>query len=104
MAVSSLYINIFPLSEGKKLCDECDVVIDNMGCYGDAAIDVDGIVTGATSTVIGSMILQAIVCRAIELTKERGGKPEVFQSANTAGGDSANVDYISKYKPYVKSL
>lgn len=89
---------------GKKLCEVSDVVIDNMGCYGDAAINVDGLVTGATSTVIGAMLLQAIVCRAIELTKERGGYPEVFQSANTAGGDNANVNYIKKYKPHVKSL
>lgn len=90
--------------EGKKLCQVCDVVIDNMGCYGDAAIEVDGHMTGATSTVIGAMILQAIVCRAIELTAQRGGKPEVFHSANTAGGDEANEAYIQKYKPYVKSL
>ena len=90
--------------EGKKLCEVCDVVIDNMGCYGDAAIKVDGKMTGATSTVIGAMILQAIVCRAIELTAERGGLPEVFHSANTAGGDEANEQYIQKYKPYVKAL
>jgi len=90
--------------EGKKLCEVCDVVIDNMGCYGDAAIDVDGNMTGATSTVIGAMILQAIVCRAIELTGERGGHPEVFHSANTVGGDDANEEYIQKYKPFVKSL
>lgn len=90
--------------EGKKLCEVCDVVIDNMGCYGDAAIEVDGKMTGATSTVIGAMILQAIVCRAIELTAERGGLPEVFHSANTAGGDEANEQYIQKYKPYVKAL
>ena len=90
--------------QGKKLCEVCDVVIDNMGCYGDAAIEVDGNMTGATSTVIGAMILQAIVCRAIELTADRGGKAEVFHSANTAGGDEANEAYIQKYKPYVKSL
>ena len=60
--------------------------------------------TGATSTVIGAMILQAIVCRAIELTAERGGLPEVFHSANTAGGDEANEQYIQKYNPYVKAL
>lgn len=89
---------------GKKLYEVCDVVIDNMGCYGDAAIEIDGTVTGATSTVIGAMVMQAVVCRGIELAKERGGSPEVFQSANTAGGDSANVDYIKKYKPFVKAL
>lgn len=90
--------------EGKKLYEVSDVVIDNMGCYGDAAIDVGGSVTGATSTVIGSMILHAIVCRAIELAKERGAVPEVFQSANTAGGDGANAGYIKKYKPHIRSL
>ena len=89
---------------GKKLFEVCDVVIDNMGCYGDAAIDIDGTVTGATSTVIGSMVMQAIVCRAIEISKERGVQPEVFQSANTAGGDDANEKYIKKYKPYVRSI
>ena len=90
--------------DGKKLYEVSDVVIDNMGCYGDAAVNVDGIVTGATSTVIGSMILQAIVCRAIEICKERGVSPEVFQSANTAGGDEANSDYIKKYKKLVRSI
>ena len=90
--------------EGKKLCEVCDVVIDNMGCYGDAAISVGDCVTGATSTAIGAMILQAVVCRAIELSQARGGEPEVFHSANTVGGDDANEAYIQKYKPYVKAL
>ena len=90
--------------DGVKLMDVCDVVIDNMGCYGDAALNIGGSVTGATSTVIGAMIMEAVICRAIELAKERGGNPEVFQSANTAGGDEANAGYIAKYKPLVKAL
>jgi uncharacterized phosphosugar-binding protein len=90
--------------EGKKLCEVCDVVIDNMGCYGDAAIQVGDAATGATSTVIGSMILQAAVCRGIEITQERGTKPEVFQSANTVGGDEANEQYIKRYKASIRSL
>lgn len=89
---------------GKKLYEVCDVVIDNMGCYGDAAIEAGGHMTGATSTVIGAMILQAIVCRAVELSVQRGSAPEVFHSANTAGGDEANEGLIQKYKPFVKSL
>ena len=90
--------------DGKKLCDVCDVVIDNMGCYGDAAVTVGDAVTGATSTVIGAMLLQAVVCRGIELAQERGTSPEVFHSANTAGGDEANEAMIRKYKPYVRAL
>jgi uncharacterized phosphosugar-binding protein len=75
-----------------------------MGCYGDAAIAVGDATTGATSTVIGSMILQAAVCRGIEITQARGTKPEVFQSANTVGGDEANEDYINRYKAFIRSL
>ena len=90
--------------KGHKLCEVCDVVIDNMGCYGDAAIEVGGAVTGATSTAIGSVILQAVVCRGIELAQERGTQPEVFQSANTVGGDEANEEYIKRYKASIRSL
>lgn len=90
--------------DGYKLFEVCDVVIDNMGCHGDAAVEVGGITTGATSTVIGAMILQAIVCRTVELCTARGFTPEVFQSANTAGGDAANEAFITKYKPLVKAL
>ncbi len=90
--------------EGKKLCDVCDVVIDNMGCYGDATIELGGSATGATSTVIGAMILQAVTTRAIEIALERGASVETFQSANTVGGDDANEGYIRKYKPHVRAL
>ena len=90
--------------EGLKLKDVCDVVIDNMGCYGDAAVEIGEVTTGATSTVIGAMIMQAIVCSAVEICSERGKMPEVFKSANTKGGDEANEDFIEKYKPMVKAL
>ena len=98
------YLYMHPGMTAAELCEVCDVVIDNKGCYGDAAINVCGAVTGATSTVIGSMILQAAVCRGIEITQERGEKPEVFQSANTVGGDEANEQYIKHYKAFIRSL
>lgn len=90
--------------EGKKLMDVCDVVIDNMGCYGDAAVEIGEVTTGATSTVIGAMIMQAIVCRAVEICADNEKMPEVFHSANTKGGDEANEGFIRKYKPLVKAL
>ena len=89
---------------GLKLKDVCNVVIDNCGCYGDAAIPFGEYSSGATSTVIGSMIMQAIVCRTIELCQARGVTPELFSSANTLGGDEKNAAYLIKYKPLVKSL
>ena len=90
--------------KGKKLMEVCDVVIDNMGCYGDSAIDVNGYVTGPTSTVIGAMIMQEIVCRAIEIISDSGKDVEIFTSANTAGNGQANEVYIEKYKPVIKAL
>ena len=89
---------------GLKLKDVCDVVIDNCGCYGDAAIPFGEYASGATSTVIGSMIMQAIVCRTVELCRERGFTPELFSSANTLGGDEKNAAHLEKYKPLVKAL
>lgn len=89
---------------GLKLKDVCDVVIDNCGCYGDASIPFGEHSCGATSTVVGAMIMQAIVCRTVELCLERGVTPELFSSANTTGGDEKNKAYIDKYKPLVKPL
>lgn len=90
--------------EGKKLMDVCDVVIDNMGVYGDASVEVAGTVAGATSTVIGAMIMEAIVCRAAEMAAEAGCAPEIFASANTENGDEKNEAFIRKYKPLVKAM
>ena len=90
--------------EGKKLMDVCDVVIDNMGVYGDASVETAGTMVGATSTVIGAMIMEAVVCRAAELADEAGCRPEIFASANTENGDEKNAGLIEKYKPLVKAM
>ncbi|MBQ7719005.1 MAG: sugar isomerase domain-containing protein, partial [Clostridia bacterium] len=89
--------------KGLKLMDVCDVVIDNKGCYGDAAVEINGTMTGPTSTVIGAMIMEAIVCRAVEIASETA-EPEIFASANTIGGDAKNAGIIEKYKPIIKPL
>ena len=89
--------------KGLKLMDVCDVVIDNRGCYGDAAVEINGTMTGPTSTVIGAMIMEAIVCRAVEIASETA-EPEIFASANTIGGDAKNAGIIEKYKPIIKPL
>ena len=47
---------------------------------------------------------QIYVNRIRQLCKERGFEPEVFKSANTAGGDDANAKYIKEYKKCVRAL
>lgn len=86
---------------GKRLFELCDIVIDNCGCQGDACVELYGRKSGATSTAAGAAILQAIVCRTVELC---GGKAEVFCSANVDGGEEANAAYVAKYKKLVKPL
>lgn len=88
--------------EGKKLYQVCDVVIDNKGCKGDACIDIGKQRSGPTSTAVGAAIMQAIVCRTIELCAERGNPCEVFISGNIEGGTEANAVYHKKYKSIVK--
>lgn len=87
-------------SSGKKLFDFADVLIDNCGDKGDASLEIDGVMEkcAPTSTVIGAMILNAVVARAIELLVERGVEPPVFVSANIDGGDEHNARILEEYK------
>jgi uncharacterized phosphosugar-binding protein len=91
---------------GKRLCEICDVVLDNCGEVGDACIDVDGIdgKICATSTVAGATILNAIVAQAVEICSEKGFYPDHFCSANVDGGDEINNKLIEKYKKEIKHL
>ena len=91
-------------ASGKKLYELCDIVIDNCGCVGDAAIQVGDQVCGPTSTAIGAAILQAIVCGAVERVRSTGARPEVFCSSNVDGGDAVNEAYIEKYRSSIRML
>jgi uncharacterized phosphosugar-binding protein len=62
---------------GQRLCDVADVVIDNCGVPGDAALPGDP-PYGATSTVTGALIVQAIACEAVS----RMADPQVLRSFN----------------------
>lgn len=89
---------------GQRLFEVCDIVIDNGGVAGDACIEIGGQMCGATSTVVGAMIMQAIVCGTVEILLQDGVKPEVFISGNIDGGDEANQQYIDKYKGQIRIL
>ena len=91
-------------ASGKRLFELCDIVIDNCGCVGDAAIKVGDQVCGPTSTAIGAAILQAIVCGAVEKVQAAGVRPEVFCSSNVDGGDALNEGYIEKYRSSIRML
>lgn len=89
-------------SIGKRLFEVADIVLDNCGVIGDAAVDVgDGWRSGATSTAIGAAILQAIVARVHEIAVQRGDRVDFFASANVDGGDEHNEKLVTAIRPDV---
>jgi uncharacterized phosphosugar-binding protein len=88
-------------SSGKKLYEVADIVIDTHSAPGDAAIQLPGspLKSGATSTVVGSAVLQAITVQTAALLIERGHEPPVWISANLPNGDTHNDKLLEKYGP-----
>lgn len=93
-------------SSGLKLYELSDICLDNFGEIGDASIHLEGLESkvGATSTVIGVALLQAIMIQAASVLISKGIKPEIFSSSNSDAGEAENEALISKYKPLVKGL
>ncbi|GMQ28342.1 SIS domain-containing protein [Algoriphagus confluentis] len=93
-------------SSGSKLFQVSDVFLDNCGEIGDASIEFEGFSSrvGATSTVIGAALLQAILVQAVGMLLEEGNHPEIFNSSNSDQGEAENELLIEKYKPKVKGL
>ncbi len=91
---------------GKKLYEIADLYFDNAGDIGDAAVSIQGLdyKVGATSTVIGTVILHGIMVQAVEQLVEQGEKPEIFSSSNSESGEIHNEELIKKYKGVIKGL
>ena len=91
---------------GKRLCEVADLVIDNLGCYGDACIPVPeiGRNVSPTSTVIGAAVLNAVEAECVDILVRQGITPEVFSSSNVDGGDEVNTRYIKKYIGEIRHL
>ncbi len=85
---------------GKKLHDFADILIDNHGDYGDAAVRLEGFSqkVAPTSTVAGAAILNAVIARACELLLQEGVMPPVFMSGNLEGGDEHNRSVIGEHR------
>ncbi len=82
----------------RRLHEIADVVLDNGGVVGDAAVDIAGFPrrVAPTSTVVGAAILNAVVAEAVEIMVGRGIIPDVFLSSNTSGGDVVNAPFLAR--------
>jgi uncharacterized phosphosugar-binding protein len=85
-------------SDVPRLHEVADVVIDNGGWVGDAAVEIDGFDrrVAPTSTVIGAAILNAMTAEAVERLVARGVLPDVYTSSNVEGGDAANAPFLHR--------
>lgn len=90
----------------KKLFEVCDLVIDNCGDIGDAAMAVKGMNSkvASSSTVVGATILNAMMAEAINIIVTDGFTPPVFASSNIEGGDAINRDVLNKYHENIKYM
>lgn len=85
--------------QDKKLYEICDVVIDNCGSAGDAALPIPGtdLKTAATSSLVNIAIMEQIVYGVACKFVEAGREPPVFKTANLPGGDEWNARVIAQY-------
>ena len=92
-------------SAGVRLFETADIVLDNGGVPGDAALAMaDGMAVGPTSTAVGAAMLQAVVCRVKEISLEEGWEAEFFKSSNIDGGDEYNAALLEKYGKIIPGL
>jgi uncharacterized phosphosugar-binding protein len=91
---------------GKKLAELADVVLDNCGRPGDAALEVADLPGRLcpTSTTIGVTLLHWLVYEVVQRLLERGITPEVTISANLPGGDAHNAAGFARYRARARSL
>jgi uncharacterized phosphosugar-binding protein len=91
---------------GKWLFEVSDLVLDNCGCLGDAAVEVDGLSqkVAPTSTAAGAAILNALVAEVVGLFVEKGHTPPVFISSNVDAGDDHNEKMLKRYKMNIKYI
>jgi uncharacterized phosphosugar-binding protein len=85
---------------GKNLYEVADLVLDNCGCLGDAALDIPGVPekVAPTSTAVGAAMLNAMMAQTVALMTEAGAVPPVFVSANLDRGDAHNKEMLARYK------
>lgn len=85
---------------GIKLMDVADLVIDNCGIPGDAIVEYTNFSQkcGASSTVVGAILMNAAVCETVQILLEKGFPPPVTKSANMDDNEVYNQMIWDHYK------
>jgi len=88
----------------RKLYEICDVVIDNGGAAGDAAISLPGMAAPIcpTSSILNLAIVEEMVRQICVHMQDAGQEPPVFRSANLPGGDPWNEALVRRYEDRIR--
>lgn len=86
---------------GKRLYEVADIVIDNQGPPGDALVEVgaSGLRTGPMSTVVGALLLNAILTEAVFRLEASGAEVPVYISSNMPGAVEHNAQLLERFRP-----
>ena len=103
VGISSLsYARQAPLSElGLRLDQAVDLALDNGGLPGDALLELPGFPwrVAPSSTVISSLLWNALVAETAHLLVQSGMIPPIFVSLNVAGAAEHNQSLLDKWRP-----
>jgi uncharacterized phosphosugar-binding protein len=93
-------------SDGKKLSDFSDLILDSGAPNGDAMIHVPGLETPVSpgSTVGGVILINAIKAEVALLLTENGQPPKVLTSASLVGGQRSVELFESAYDEHALRL
>ena len=85
---------------GVYVIEVSDLVLDNCGVPGDAAIRLEGLeeAVGPTSTAVGAALMNGLIIEVVEKLINDKIVPPVFLSANLDGGDEHNRKIFKEYK------
>jgi uncharacterized phosphosugar-binding protein len=87
-------------SSGQRLFEVADLVIDNCGVIGDAALNMEGVDTGVapTSGLAFCYIIWAVVAEAVAQMLARGLHPHIYRSINLPDGEEFNAQAEAAYR------
>ncbi|QLI81568.1 SIS domain-containing protein [Chitinibacter fontanus] len=93
-------------SSGQRLFEVADLVLDNYGVDGDALVAVPGcpVKVSASSTAVGSALLQAVAAATVAELAARGIEAPVWQSANGDEGEARNAAHWQAMHQRIKRL
>ncbi|MGZ8556729.1 MAG: sugar isomerase domain-containing protein [Chitinophagaceae bacterium] len=93
-------------TDGKKLSDFADLVLDSGAPIGDSMIYIDGLATPVSpgSTVGGIMIVNSIKAELAKLLTEAGQPPKVLTASAIVGEDKAKQLFEAAYDEHANRM